>query len=371
MANNKNQHFVPQFHLRRWSQDGRSIHVLHLASGRVIPKSSIKGQCSKAYLYGDDPKLEEAIQQLERAGAEAIRHCIETRQPPGERDTVALLTYASFQWGRTPTAGAELEAIGTEMARRVLKTPGVIDDPDALRHVDHIRVEYKHPVQNGMKMAAEVGHCLLDLEPYLVINDSPVGFVTSDVAVTFHNQWCEKAKGVGTRGFVSGGLQLFMPLSPRNALIFVDARVYKVGVRRGPNVVTFTSPADAEMLNQLQIEAAHHNIYFDGDPRTAAALAQAMDTHRAPRHLQVRSHRAVTQDRSSELIHLYHEASQLELRLPWLTVRRNAKRMPLTERLRDWRPKAMALDELIRGPRHERSGPRPRTAKTWYLEPDE
>lgn len=370
MANNKNQHFIPQFYLRKFSKDGRSIALLNLASGRVIPEASIKGQCSKPYLYGKDEDLEAAIQQLEQAGAGAISRILESEQPPAHdsKDGVALLTYAAFQYGRTPTAGEEMDAIATEMVRRILAAPGVVDDPEMAKQIKNISVRHHDPILNAVKMAMDVGPCLLDLPAKLVVNESAVEFVTSDVAVVFHNQWCEEAKGVGTRGFASGGLQIFIPLSPRRLLVFYDPKIYKVG-KPNRNVLRFDAAADAVAVNALQREAAHANLYFSGDKDTEASLL-AMKGERKPRHVQVKSHKAKEVGGENELIHLFHESGTAKLQVPWCSVRRAARRVKLQDRLRSWRPDALRMDEFLRGPRRSRYGPPPDKPRTFVVVPD-
>src|SRR5260370_2780664 len=54
VASHKSQHFVPQHYLRGFSSDGRSVPLCHLKSGQIVPKASIKDQCSRDYFYGKD-----------------------------------------------------------------------------------------------------------------------------------------------------------------------------------------------------------------------------------------------------------------------------------------------------------------------------
>jgi hypothetical protein len=67
MASNKNQHFVPRCYLRAFSSDGGGlvINLLNLDRHRTIPNAPLKGQCSRSYFYGEDLRLEKALQTFE------------------------------------------------------------------------------------------------------------------------------------------------------------------------------------------------------------------------------------------------------------------------------------------------------------------
>ncbi len=71
MAEGVNQHFVPQFYFRYFSDNSRSINVLLKKSGRVITNASIKGQASKRYFYGDS-KAEAQLKIVDGLYAPAV-----------------------------------------------------------------------------------------------------------------------------------------------------------------------------------------------------------------------------------------------------------------------------------------------------------
>jgi len=50
----KNQHYVPQFYLRSFSNDSRSIGLWFASQDRIIMNASISNMASKSYLYGKD-----------------------------------------------------------------------------------------------------------------------------------------------------------------------------------------------------------------------------------------------------------------------------------------------------------------------------
>ena len=52
MAENKNQHFIPQRYFRFFSEDKRNINLIQKSTGKIIRNIAIKNQCSKNYFYG-------------------------------------------------------------------------------------------------------------------------------------------------------------------------------------------------------------------------------------------------------------------------------------------------------------------------------
>ncbi len=374
MANNKNQHFVPQFYLRRFSRDGSSIAVFNLAGREHHPTASIKGQCAKPYFYGRNPKVEEAIQGLEQMGAAVIRDILASDEPPrkGSLPHHRLVSYVMTQWGRTPEAASEQEAFATEFVRRIVKTQGALTNPSLMEHAESIRVRYEDPVRNAMKLALSAAPMLFDLECKLIVNDSPLEFATSDVAVVLHNRWCEGISGSGTTGFASRGLMVLLPISPRRLVLLYDGSVYQVG-NPGMRVVRFQDEHDANVLNEFQYASAHKNLYYSGDQATARAL-DAMTIERAPRSMQVQSHRATSApgEERSELIHMYREALPVRADLAWLRINKAMQRVASAKRARSWRTEAHRMDDRIRDPRERRyKEPPGHVSRTWHLVPDE
>ncbi|WP_394365145.1 DUF4238 domain-containing protein [Paraburkholderia kirstenboschensis] len=67
VRSNKNQHFVPRCYLKAFTRDegNATIKIFNIDRRKFIPTAPVKNQCSGSYFYGDDPKLEEAIQSCE------------------------------------------------------------------------------------------------------------------------------------------------------------------------------------------------------------------------------------------------------------------------------------------------------------------
>ncbi len=69
VADNKNQHFELKCHFRLFTRDeeGKSIKLVELDRRAAIPNAPVRSQCSGDYFYGQDPRLESAVQIVEGA----------------------------------------------------------------------------------------------------------------------------------------------------------------------------------------------------------------------------------------------------------------------------------------------------------------
>jgi hypothetical protein len=357
MPERKNQHFVPRFLLERFSTPGtrdRAISAVDLDSEIWRDGISIAGQCSRPFYYGRDGQMEALLGELEGATAEAIRKLITlgpTRPPFDPHDAVTLLVFIAAQHGRTPAALSELEAQYRGLIERGLAN-AIPDPEERARGLEYLINRDLSP-RSSTQSSVKIGSSLADLADVLVINESGLEFVTSDIGVSFHNEWGLPVQGVGTLGFACSGLQLFFPLSPRHLLVKYDAAIYApprptVHVRSRDSVRT---------VNKLQCAYAERHIYFSGDGATRDDLGALLrETQRAPRSKNIHVDRLKQTDGPTELVIWYSEQARLNLRLPWLPIRRSMAAIPIQQRIHAWRPKAM---EAIRANPHLGDPPPP------------
>ena len=70
-----NQHFVPRFYFKNFSEDSSRIHLLHMANDRIIFNAPIKGQCARRKFYGP-PEIEGSLSQLDAGYSRPIKDAI-------------------------------------------------------------------------------------------------------------------------------------------------------------------------------------------------------------------------------------------------------------------------------------------------------
>ena len=259
----KNQHYVPQFYLRNFSEDGHGIRTFNLSSGKVIPHAKLKYQCSKDYFYGEDGTLEKALGGMETSFSLTFKKCLElnSKERISDEDFYLLSMFAAVQHMRTKKYLDIMEQFGKQtygtLAELYIKTHKLnlspdqyrIDtDPDFPRYILRIGILHQ-PLLN-------------DLECIILENKTQEDFVLSDNPVILQNPFLEKFVKFNCNGMATRGLQIYFPLSPRRMFCFYDPEVYKFV---GRNVTGLGSPKDVEQLNRLQFMNAEKNIYLKED----------------------------------------------------------------------------------------------------------
>ena len=80
MPNNKKQHYVPKMVLRNFASDTdkKQINLIHINSRKAIRSASLRDQCQKDYLYGEDGIFEKNLAEMEGAFHRIIDRLIET-----------------------------------------------------------------------------------------------------------------------------------------------------------------------------------------------------------------------------------------------------------------------------------------------------
>lgn len=237
MAEKKNQHYVPQFYQRNFSDDGKTTGVFVFGTNKYIPVSAIKNQASADYFYSKNLKIEDAISKLEALANEA---CICILSNPyesklSEKNRDALYVFVIIQLGRTLSQAKKLEAAIDAFSKETLRKIVEIDRESGRNEyaeltdevLDSVRIGLTEPGLFAIGNFARIVRMCRDLKCKVIINKTAIPFVTSDNPVCLCNQFLDKMH-VDTDGLGQRGLQLLMPLSPDMAILYYDSEVYKV-----------------------------------------------------------------------------------------------------------------------------------------------
>jgi hypothetical protein len=254
MADNKNQHFVPKAHLKAFSVrgEGRAIHLFNLDRARVILNAPVKHQCALDYFYGQDERLEHAIQVVEGGYAQ----CVSSLHHPGAvlRDfhVTMLRRFAYLQHLRTEAAARR----SAEMTFAMTSVPGADMEQPTFKEA------VRSSVIEAMRHYAETMSVVDDLKVRIVRNLTSDPFITSDDPAVLANRWHQRNEYARHRSFgiVSAGTQLFLPLSPTLLAILLDGDVYTAENRRG--WIDVSDPADIAACNHHQVLNCAANLYF-------------------------------------------------------------------------------------------------------------
>ncbi|MES3027662.1 MAG: DUF4238 domain-containing protein [Pseudomonadota bacterium] len=267
---------MPKCHFRpfTWDAGGKLINVVNLDRKAAIPNAPVRSQCSGDYFYGEDSRLESAIQLVEGSYASTVRHLL-----AGGRirplDQVVLRRFILLQFCRTEAASRR----GAELARAMVDIPGVELEGQPATFREAIRLA----VTAAMLHYAEAMQIVDDLKVCLVRNRTPMPFVTSDDPAILTNRWHQQNRrtqhlAFGTR---HAGALFLMPLSPEVHCVLYDGDVYTIAHKGG--WIDINDQKDANALNEHQILNCMANLYFrDWETNEAVLTAMSAAVDRRP-----------------------------------------------------------------------------------------
>lgn len=346
MPEKKKHHFVPKFYLSAFQSAPRRIHLLGVDSSRAIQDVGIRHQCYRHRFHGPTNELEDALGRMEDRTARVMR-AIDTDGLPAE-DTdehAMLLTFVAFQWLRTSKAADRVSTFAEKFSRQVRSTA---DGEDGF---EWLTAPIDAPVLLALRGAGHAALAISDLSCHLVVPETG-HFITSDHPVFSYNQYCEGVDYQGTTGALCGGLQIFVPLSPRSLLVLFDQKVYKVVKAERRPYRSIAPAADVATLNAMQLLSAHPNVYFsDWDARDELRqLTASIRAHRAADPLVVQEYGHDT-DPNQSLLHTFERMPNLALNLSFLKVKWDARSAPLAVRAKAVR-KEIPMPDLPEMPPH-------------------
>jgi len=334
VSRNKNHHFVPQFYLRNFGA-GNSIALFNLDEKRHVPEASIPGQCKRPHLYGRDMDVEQALGDIEGHAAKVIADILarKTLPTPGSEAHAALSAFLLFLERRTPAAGAQVEADMTATFRAAFRDRS-------------LEMKCESPVLFNLGLVAKQIPAILDLAAKVLVNSTDMAFITSDSPVVRFNQWCQGVHDVGCTGLASRGLQVFLPVSPRDVFVLYDPSVYRVGTESS-SVVDVWNVRDVVGLNGLQLLTAENNLYYSPGQAGSKPIESLPIRWRSCRVECARTHRAISEDQTSELIHTYRPLPLINLSVSFMHVLRAVANVPLNDRAQELRKSAMPAFDAI------------------------
>jgi|GEM_PF-1657732 len=291
MSNKLNHHFVPQYHLRLFTNGERFVHLASRDGQRWIRQASIKGQCARHKYYGTE-EVEDWLGALEADHATAYRQAIsvawdETAKPlPAEQD-FALREACLLQRARTPRSARTLAAVMDQMLLHTYREHlnAQPDSPERARQLAAIRDgratirDSEHAaLMMSLTIAPRAVLIISDLSLVILRNRTTTPFVLGDSPCVFSNHYMREIKDLGVLGFVTPGLQIVLPLDHRTSLLLYDPAVYHLK-QAAALCQEITSVADIANLNALQIHAAEQNVYFS-DATVEPSLRELLTAQR-------------------------------------------------------------------------------------------
>lgn len=267
MVENKKQHYVPRFYFRLFSKDTTHISIYNLDNKNAFygPYDTL---CYENYFYGKDTEFERTLSPLESKFAEIVKKIIDNKSlnKLELEDYFFLSLFITFQKTRTRRSKEQTERYFENFSENVIK-PLMCSDPSfreaGIKREDINKFQIKNKNSHAQTMFTGLtgNSLILDLTPTLLINNTKNDYIFSDNPVILYNQYFNHKKDMGYTGFQSEGLQIFLPLNSKIAILLYDPKYYRIpsGV---DSTVEISSEKDIDSINRLQFFNCEKNIFF-------------------------------------------------------------------------------------------------------------
>ena len=270
MADNKNQHYVPQFYLRNFSSDGKNIAAYHIEQRKVLGLVPIKDQCSKNYFY-QNLDVEKQLGEIEAENSEIIAKILAGKYSElSQGELLNIRAFIMLQNSRTKHSADLIRNAASKMKTLLLSMKPAKDLKKQLSEIDETM---RGSVDLMMNIFPEMFLQSLDLSMKLIINQTDRPFITSDDPVFEYDQYLESICDSLSYGIGSKGIEIFMPISAKLMLLLYDSRIYKIGTRKSCQVFV-TQRNDVDQLNLLTVLYSDRVIYYEDGTISESEISQ-------------------------------------------------------------------------------------------------
>ncbi len=261
MPKKRDQHFVPKFYLRKFSYQGneKQIGVFDTITGFCCRAAPLKHQAYKKYLYGADGIIEEFLSKMEGSFASLLRkieNC-EFDYSNYSNDITDLLVFVALSDLRNPIRAKGFRDSNTQIIEETIRLFPA--------HSEFFKQELRleDPVQLALSKVSTAIKISEDLKLKILVNKTPIPFLTSDNPVVRYNQFLESKNYLRPlNGYGALGLQIFFPINTKLMVMFYDGLIYKAG-NKSDFKVYINDVASINELNKLQFLNCERMVYFN------------------------------------------------------------------------------------------------------------
>ena len=278
MPEKKNQHYVPQLHLKNFSVSGNrnrlplvlTINLFNIPSNKFIEnKANIQHQSSEDWFYGKDLILENLLGHFETQAGVVLKKTVDFDYFPKRfsEEHSDLISFICLLSARTKYKEESMNDWIDGFLKSVLSFANEFtSDKKYTKDVlDKFKIRYNNAIHLSLETAIEMSPLLRDLKYVLLTNETKLSFWTSDNPVVFYNQLLEPLRPESSNTYYTAkGLQIFYPISPRHCFLFYDETTYGFGNRTG-RIIKINKELDVEQINLIQYINANNNLYFNED----------------------------------------------------------------------------------------------------------
>ena len=255
MANHRSQHFVPRSYLKRFSlrSEGRSINLYNISQSKLVRNASVKGQCAKNYIYGENLQIERGLQHCESEYGRLVNVLEGNPDRISSEDLFFLRDFMMLQFSRTEAAILRTKSMFEGIDKTITKSFG--------QSPSDIDLDPENMMLTTLRMFSNFRESASDLHVCIVKNKTRQDFITSDDPVCLTSKFHAQKLKTNTFGIALSGAMLFFPITLRLLLVCFDSDVYSIADKRG-HVVSINNEQDVSSCNMLQYINARNNLYF-------------------------------------------------------------------------------------------------------------
>lgn len=255
-------HYVSQFYLKNFSGND-SIGRYNFDRKEFVKEAAIRNTAGRDFLYGKNSDLEDWFQNLEGVWATIIRNILLYEKIPMDSvEYTYLLMFVYLSDVRTAETADEFKRIKLEEGKnvaRILANQGKIEISNGF--IESLDVQIDRPNLSYIQGMKELIPIISDLCPLIIVNESKIGFITSDAPVVKYNQWFWERGYKHPFGFGHMGCQCFVPLSAKICFCLYDDIVYKNQFGNKGRIRLYNEK-DVEELNRLFMRNSYAEIYY-------------------------------------------------------------------------------------------------------------
>ena len=265
----ENQHFVPQFYLKRFSKEGQ-LQVFDVQAKRIGRPCSCKKVCYEKFFYAAETGVRDEISQVfekdvfgkfEDVIAKALPEIIERAdaQKLTNGDLYVLAYFMSVQWLRTPFFREQLQKIRSEFMKSFIQLRAA-HSPRFLQ--DHIQ-EAAEAHEVSEEKSREAVNRFIESGEYdfrETNNASHLNFINEDKVNGFYNLLLAKKWRInlseGPYHFITSDNPVATPRTERIPVTFMDRRHL---LALTPNILIETCHPDSMNPEQQPVDRVSYH----------------------------------------------------------------------------------------------------------------
>jgi len=268
MAEKKEQHYVPKFYLRNFTNNNM-IHLATLSNDKNIRFVPYNKQCYKDYMYGEDLVWENKLSKFESKWSNLVTDIVINKRihlTDEEKDD--LKDFVAFQVMRTNRKVDIIEGnihnFNQKLIPIIAKSQGLdLNDKELaeLIRTENSSFDRREWAKFNLDLIESNKDKVKDLGLILISNKTSTPFITSNHPA-FSLNYYQNVHGLG---LLSTGLIYGLPLSPEFLVILFDKQIYhKIS---DLDLLNISEVEDIKELNYYQYIRSD-GVVFSNDSQT-------------------------------------------------------------------------------------------------------